>query len=256
MFNFENEDIQAPFYNNIQIGVVENNVDPTNAGRVQVRIIGLHSTNRLDSNTDGIPVEKLPWAIPANPIQGGSISGLGWSGVPVQGSHVCLFFIGGDHNFPVYFASIAGIYQTQPDKTKGFSDPTGKYPEEIGVPDFNSEASPTNTVFETPDNGVRVQYDSTPGSEKYNVTLKNTLTPESTLTEDTNIQMDSTGTTITSNGNVTIIAGATSKIMLQVGNTLLTALDGVLTGQSVDPFTGNLFAEATNVSQVVQAATV
>ena len=159
-------------YPGIHLGVIEDNADPLNQGRCRVRILGFHSPEKTFNGEDGMAISDLPWAIPANPIQGGSISGLGWSGVPVLGSHVCLFFIGGDHNYPVYFATIAGIYKSKPDIKLGFSDPTGTYPKEINKPDFNSLASPTNTVFETPNNGVRVEYDSTPSSEKYKVTLK------------------------------------------------------------------------------------
>lgn len=159
-------------YHGIYLGVVEDNDDPLNQGRCRVRILGFHSSEKTFNGEDGMAITDLPWAIPANPIQGGSISGLGWSGVPVLGSHVCLFFIGGDHNYPVYFATLAGIYKSKPDTKKGFCDPTGVYPKEANTPDFNPLASPTCTVFETPDNGVRVEYDSTPGSEKYKVTLK------------------------------------------------------------------------------------
>jgi len=48
-------------------GIVENNADPLDAGRVQVRVFGVHDTN--GSKT---PVIQLPWAKPA--------LGLSWSG--------------------------------------------------------------------------------------------------------------------------------------------------------------------------------
>lgn len=54
-------------FNNIYRGLVENNADPMDTGRVQVRIFGIH-------NFDGkvTPVKQLPWAEPA--------LGLAWSG--------------------------------------------------------------------------------------------------------------------------------------------------------------------------------
>lgn len=231
MFNFEVQDKQDEFFPNIHIGVVENNIDPFGRGRVQVRIIGLHSPNLFNSSTDGITVSNLPWAIPANPIQGGSVSGMGWSGVPVLGSHVAIFFIGGDHNFPVYFASIAGIYASQPDNTKGFSDPTGKYPLEINVPDFNSLASPTNTVFETPDNGVIIQHDSTPGSEKWKISLKAIDSPVTgdpvsiTLANDGICTIDAD---LEVTGNVSCGNGATGSFLTISGNVVIVQ-NGIIT---------------------------
>lgn len=54
-------------FNGIYRGLVENNVDPLDVGRVQIRIFGIH-------NFDGTvtPVDQLPWAEPA--------LGLAWSG--------------------------------------------------------------------------------------------------------------------------------------------------------------------------------
>ena len=225
MLNHENIVENNPFYSNIYIGVVEDNIDPEARGRVRVRIIGFHSPIKLKSSTEGLLTEQLPWAIPANPIQGGSMSGIGWSGVPVNGSHVVLFFIGGDHNFPVYFATIGGIYKSKPNTKKGFCDPSGKYPLEINTPDFNSLASDTCTVFETPDDGVRVEYDSTPANEKWKVTLKATgsyiemlANGMTNLNGDTNITGDLEVT-----GNVKVGGGASGSFTTLSGNVVLVA---------------------------------
>ncbi len=238
MHNYENINYTNPFFNNIYIGVVEDNNDPNKTGRVKVRILGLHTSIKMKSSTEGLLISDLPWAIPANPIQGGSISGLGWSGVPVLGSHVAIFFIGGDHNFPVYFATIAGIYTSKPDTTKGFSDPTGKYPTDINKPDFNEKASVTNTVFETPDNGVIVEYDSTSGAEKWKVTLK-----AANSTIELNRVGDVNVTSTKSGGNINIKATSTGIINLQVGDISLEAIDGVITGKSICHFTGSPHAD-------------
>lgn len=58
-------------------GVVENNNDPEKAGRVRVRIFGLHTEKKLKTETEGIPTEELPWAEPCFPIVEGSVSGFG-----------------------------------------------------------------------------------------------------------------------------------------------------------------------------------
>jgi hypothetical protein len=54
-------------FDGIYRGLVENNADPLDAGRVQVRIFGLHDTDGTRT-----PVEQLPWASPA--------LALSWSG--------------------------------------------------------------------------------------------------------------------------------------------------------------------------------
>ncbi len=109
-------------------GVVENRFDPEKRGRVQVRVFGLHSENRSSDATDGIPVSNLPWFEPALSLFGGNISGFGSWTVPLQGSHVYVFFENGNITQPRYFASSPGIEMEKPDKNKGFSDPEGIYP--------------------------------------------------------------------------------------------------------------------------------
>jgi len=205
MFNYEKiEPIRFPF-NGISIGVVEDNNDPNKAGRCKVRILGIHTPNKIKGQKDGIPTSELPWAISAVPIAEGGTSGKGMFSVPLQGSWVAIFFIGGDHNYPVYFASIASNPTKVPDTTQGFSDPAGKYPDILNEPDWNANARnsgtliktekdanletgipqvigtwaepsspyaaqyPHNTVFETHDKGIIKECDSTSGGERYHV---------------------------------------------------------------------------------------
>lgn len=54
--------VQKPSYDfpGIYRGLVENNVDPEDAGQIQVRIMGIH-----DFNGEITPIEQLPWAKPA-----------------------------------------------------------------------------------------------------------------------------------------------------------------------------------------------
>jgi hypothetical protein len=63
------DNIEKPNYSfpNIYRGVVEDNADPLDAGRVKIRIYGMH-----DINGQVTPIEELPWAEPA--------LGLEWSG--------------------------------------------------------------------------------------------------------------------------------------------------------------------------------
>ena len=142
--------------------VVEDNNDPLKAGRVRVRIHGLHTENILVSEIDGIPVEELPWAQPCMPIIEGSVSGYGSWSVPLQGSHVMVFFEAMNLTQPRYFATMPGIPEeseevlserNNPDASKGFRDPDNVYPEidKLGEPDVDRLARgvTANTSVET-----------------------------------------------------------------------------------------------------------
>ena len=94
-------------------GVVEDNNDPLKAGRVRVRIFGIHTSQLRKTVDEGIPVDELPWSEPCLPIAEGSISGYGMWSVPVQGSHVMIFFEAGNLFQPRYFATMPGIPESQ-----------------------------------------------------------------------------------------------------------------------------------------------
>lgn len=89
-------------------GIVENNLDPLKLGRVQARIVGLHSEDKTI-----LPTEKLPWAYPLNGITSASISGIGSSpnGV-VRGSTVLIAFADPDQQQPIYLGTLGGIPQS------------------------------------------------------------------------------------------------------------------------------------------------
>jgi len=191
MFEHEKFNITDGLFSGIFIGCVENNVDPSELGRCQVRILGLHTEKNTIGDTEGIPTTDLPWAISVNLLTGGSVSGLGINGVPVKGSWVAGFFLGGDHNYPAIFGSFGGMANSPCDTSKGFNDPDGIYPKLLNQPDWNTYARgaavnhgtavgpepanpaapvyPHNTVQETPDNGIIVECDSTPGGERWHV---------------------------------------------------------------------------------------
>lgn len=195
MFSHESFKAVETLFNGIHIGLVEDNIDPDKAGKVRVRIAGIHTPKKEAGIIEGIPTVDLPWALPANPIAGGSVSGLGESKVPVQGSWVILFFIGGNHNRPVYFATIPGFPQESANPSVGFNDPDAVYPEYTGNPDWNQEARgegdlksikdanldtfepaspsapeyPFNDVTESQKEGIIVEHDSTPGNERWHV---------------------------------------------------------------------------------------
>lgn len=80
-------------------GLVVDNNDPLKAGRIKVRIAGVH---------DGVPNEHLPWAVC------GITSGRGPTGnaaslrVPMKGSRVKIRFQQGDPSNPEYVGAVLG----------------------------------------------------------------------------------------------------------------------------------------------------
>lgn len=120
-------------------GIVEDNNDPLSAGRLRIRVFGIHSSNVIKTEIDGIPVNELPWSEPAQSVIEGAISGLGVWNIPVQGSQVMVFFDHGNILKPVYFASMPGIPKIKPSSKEGFSDPNGEYPSDelLEEPDLN-----------------------------------------------------------------------------------------------------------------------
>jgi GH24 family phage-related lysozyme (muramidase) len=124
------------------IGVVENNLDEYGAGRVQARIMGIHTENKTI-----LPTEKLPWAFPMGATTSASISGIGQSPTgPVKGTVVILIFADPDQQHPIYIGTLGGIPQ-------GFGsidvssddfvvkDTDGNLPQETAVP---TNAKPAN----------------------------------------------------------------------------------------------------------------
>jgi len=108
-------------------GVVVNNNDSGynnnerydgGAGRVQVRIWGVHTNETDQDDHTGIPDNHLPWAEPAYPVIEGSLEDVGIWSVPVEGTHVFVFFENGDHMRPRYFACVPGISEDTPDYSR------------------------------------------------------------------------------------------------------------------------------------------
>lgn len=201
--------------------VVEDNNDPLKVGRVRVRIFGLHTENKTRGAVDGIPTEHLSWAEPCLPVAEGAISGYGIFCVPLQGSHVMIFFENGNLNKPIYFGSLPGISSERAQRTD-FNDPAGKYPDKLGS-DFHSKAKskyPHNFVIAV-HGGHYIELDSTPGNERIKVFHKSGTNTEInkdgkeiiTIVDDQQItitgdQTENVGgnVTITVVGNVTVTA--------------------------------------------------
>ena len=163
-------DLQPPQskLNGIFRGVVEENNDSLKAGRCRVRVFGVHTAVKEQNNTTGIPTAELPWAEPALSVIEGAISNYGVWGVPLQGSHVFVFFENGNILNPRFFASAPGIPTTAPDIKTGFNDPDGVYPDKTGAPDFYEGEGSTypECVSLYTHGGHRIEIDNTPGHKR------------------------------------------------------------------------------------------
>jgi len=93
---------------NLYQGVVENRNDPLKLGRCQVRVVGLHTHDKL-----ALPTEDLPWAYPMQPVTSAAMSGIGQSPVgPVEGTWVVIMFSDSDEQYPIILGTLGGIPQT------------------------------------------------------------------------------------------------------------------------------------------------
>lgn len=108
---------------NFYIGVVEDRHDPLQMGRVRVRVLGLHSDNRIDE----VPIDSLPWSMVMLPANVSSTSG-GISQL-VEGTWVIVMYYDQYLQDPIVIGSLPSTVGSQtPDYSKGFSDPYGVYP--------------------------------------------------------------------------------------------------------------------------------
>ena len=122
-------------------GLVEDRNDPLKAGRVRVRLLGHHTSDKTI-----LPTEDLPWALVMLPITASGVSGIGQSATGLlEGSWVFGFFRDNPRNQePVILGSLPGRPVQQADNTKGFNDPNGVYPKYINEPDVNRLAVNNN----------------------------------------------------------------------------------------------------------------
>ena len=245
MIKAQPSDYQPPKsrLNSIYRGVVEDRDDPLEAGRCRVRVFGVHTVVLTKTTIGGIPTNELPWAQPALPIIEGAISGYGLWGVPLQGSHVFVFFENGNHMQPRYFAAVPGIPASGPDTHQGFNDPDGEYPDTTGQPDWPSDSYPNLVRLKT-HAGHILEFDNTPGAETLTIYHSG----------GTQIVIDASG-----NMNITVTGDKTDAIsgalaINVTGTANITAdtvnidggggfIDGVITGESICHFTGNRHAD-------------
>lgn len=84
------------------MGTIENNADPLQLGRVQVRCFGYHTDDSVE-----LPTESLPWAIHVKPVTGGS--DLSPTGMEVGATVFGFFADGAVAQYPVILGIIDNI---------------------------------------------------------------------------------------------------------------------------------------------------
>ena len=127
---------------NFFIGVIEDRQDPEQLGRFRVRVLGLHTEDKII-----LPTSDLPWATVITP--NGGNSGLGQT-PPffVNGTWVLVSFRDNDNQEPLIHGSISGkpAVAGTAKETGGFFDPEGIYPKEADVSDVNEMARGSKTA--------------------------------------------------------------------------------------------------------------
>jgi GH24 family phage-related lysozyme (muramidase)/uncharacterized protein YcbK (DUF882 family) len=95
------------------VGVVEDRVnDPLKLGRCRVRILGLHSPDKVD-----LPTSDLPWAVIMQPVTSAAMSGVGQSPTGfVEGTNVIVIFRDEHKQQPIIIGSVAGIPSKDADR--------------------------------------------------------------------------------------------------------------------------------------------
>lgn len=120
-------------------GKVEDRFDPLEAGRIRVRVYGMHTPDKIKDQFKGIPTNELMWAQTVNSMSSASMNGIGESptGV-VEGSLVFGFFLDGRlGQDPFIMGSLAGIPIEAPNPSEGFNDPNGRYPKFLNESDVS-----------------------------------------------------------------------------------------------------------------------
>ena len=115
-------------------GVVESRADPKQLGRVRVRVLGIHTEDKVL-----LPTSDLPWAAVIS--HDGANSGLGTSpSFYVEGTWVLVDFFDRDMQEPYVIGGIPGIPSEAVNTSLGFNDPAGTYPKAVNVSDVHENA--------------------------------------------------------------------------------------------------------------------
>ncbi len=163
---------QLSFSGHYAFGFVEEIDDPLKAGRVQVRLIAIHS----DDHTI-LPTEDLPWCQVILPVTSNEASS---HGIRIGHCVKCIFLDGIEMQIPVVDGILPGMMDDGKVSMLGMEDKTlSKYADGRQVtlkepldpsqpPDPYAAKYPYNHVFETA-TGHRIEVDDTPGAERVHI---------------------------------------------------------------------------------------
>ena len=139
-------------------GIVENNIDPLKLYRVQIRVWGIHTENKLDDTLESfIPVEDLPWADVLT--TGSGIDGQG-DFVPIsKGTMVIVGFLDPEQQRPIIIGTIPRFVTELPNFEEGFSDPDQIHPDSSNLEESSISRLARNekideTIIQTKKNDV------------------------------------------------------------------------------------------------------
>jgi hypothetical protein len=117
------------------VGVVEDNHDKTNSGRVRVRAFGIHPPRDTEGDSDNVPTEHLPWATVLDGTYGVSPV------IPTVGDWVFGFFIDGrEAQQPMIIGRMPGMNLSFPGGTGQPGEDSYIPPESVhkfGQPDLH-----------------------------------------------------------------------------------------------------------------------
>ena len=117
-------------------GVVESRDDPKQLGRLKVRIVGLHTEDKIQ-----LPTNSLPWATVLS--HDGAQSGLGTSpSFYVEGTWVLCSFFDRDRQEPYVLGGLPGTPETLGNPNSGFNDPNRRTDDETKI-EYNQSVYPT-----------------------------------------------------------------------------------------------------------------
>lgn len=115
-------------------GVVEDNNDPLQIGRVRVRIFGIHTKDNENSKEKFafVKTADLPWAEVVGDTSFGLVSGVGLSSILRKGTWVWVTLEQNDPNTPIVIGTIRGVNSSNSIGKyaggEGFFDPDEQYP--------------------------------------------------------------------------------------------------------------------------------
>ena len=106
------------------VGEVESNKDPSQLGRVRVRVLGWYTgSNNKETYTKDLPTAALPWASVLLPTDKAQTKNVGTTCELQPGAWVLGFFLDGDEaQLPCVLGAFRGFQQKESDKKTTIAD--------------------------------------------------------------------------------------------------------------------------------------